>query len=94
MKLIDSKRLTMSQAARRLGVHVSTVWRWRLRGVRGQRLKTVVIGGTRYVLETDLHKFLSDLNGGDAVRDEDLDSRAGVAAAQLDAMGVKDGRHG
>lgn len=91
MKIIDSNRFTMSQAARRLDVHVSTVWRWRLRGVRGHRLKTVVIGGTRYVLEDDLAKFLSDLNGGEVEHDDDFDARSTAAAARLDAMGMKGG---
>ena len=89
MKLIGSNRFTMSQTAKRLGVHVSTVWRWRLRGVRGQRLKTVVVGGTRYVLEEDLNKFLVALNDGNVEQDDDIDTRSSIASARLDAMGVK-----
>ena len=92
MKLIDSNRFTMSQVASRLGVHVSTVWRWRLRGVRGHRLKTVVVGGTRYVLEDDLNKFIVALNDGDVECDDDIDTRSASAAVRLDAMGVKEAR--
>ena len=35
--MIDQTKLTMSQAAQRLGVSTPTVWRWR-DGVRGRRL--------------------------------------------------------
>lgn len=91
MKFLHAKRYTITQAAQILQVHPSTVWRWKLKGVRGIKLKTIVIGGTRYVLEADLNKFLVALNDGDVEHDDDIDSRSAVAAARLDAMGVKGG---
>jgi formamidopyrimidine-DNA glycosylase len=43
---------------------VSTLWRWINRGVRGERLSTVKIGGTNYVSEAELERFLRAINGG------------------------------
>ena len=41
-------RLSIREVAQLLGVSVATIWRWVLAGVRGRR----------YVLESDLEKFL------------------------------------
>lgn len=89
---LTAKRYSLTEVAKLLHVHPSTVWRWKLRGVRGHRLQTVVIGGTRYVLEADLNKFLVAMNDGVVPLDDDHDARATVAAAQLDALGVKGGQ--
>lgn len=59
---IESERLTLNAAARRLSVHVSTVWRWYSAGVRGVRLRTHLVGGRRYCTLADLEKFLAMLN--------------------------------
>ena len=53
------KRLTIHEVARQLNVHISTVFRWSFRGVRGRRLKSFLIGGRRYVDADDLTRFLS-----------------------------------
>ena len=37
--------------------HISTLHRWRLRGVRGQKLVTVLIGGRRYTSRRALSEF-------------------------------------
>jgi hypothetical protein len=57
--IYHERRLTLSQAARHLGLHVSTVWRWQLRGVRGVRLETILLGGTRYTSHEALERFTS-----------------------------------
>jgi len=57
--ILGVSRYSMATAARETGVHVATVWRWYLRGVRGRRLTTVMIGGRRYVLAHDLEEFLA-----------------------------------
>ena len=55
----------LSKIARRLGgVHISTVHRWRLRGVGGTKLKCVKIGGRWFASETAVADFLTELNGG------------------------------
>jgi len=40
-------------------IHPSTLHRWRLRGVRGVRLGTVLIGGTRYTSTEALSRFFA-----------------------------------
>lgn len=56
--ILDAERLSFSAAARRLKVHVSTVWRWATTGVRGRVLPTVEIGGRRFILVSDLEQFI------------------------------------
>jgi excisionase family DNA binding protein len=54
-----SIRLTVNQVAKRLNVHSGSVYRWTLKGVRGRRLPSFLIGGRRYIAIADLEKFLS-----------------------------------
>lgn len=37
---------------------VPTLWRWRMRGVRGVRLETCVVGGRRYTSREALSRFI------------------------------------
>ena len=37
--------------------HISTIWRWWARGVRGIRLETAVIGGRRFTSTQALQRF-------------------------------------
>ena len=39
------------------GVNVSTVWRWSLRGIRGVRLETILVGGIRMTSREALQRF-------------------------------------
>jgi hypothetical protein len=60
--MIDIHRehmLTITSAARELPgkPHVSTLWRWINRGVRGVRLSTIMVGGTRYTSREALQTF-------------------------------------
>src|SRR3954451_16053781 len=60
--LSSESRLWLSQAAQELDVSVSTLYRWRLQGVRGHKLPTILIGGRRAVLRADLDEFLARLS--------------------------------
>lgn len=54
--------LTLSEAARTLPagkVHLSTIHRWRLRGVRGVKLETALRGGTRVTSREALERFFA-----------------------------------
>lgn len=53
--------LTFSQAARSLPgtTHISTIHRWRLRGIRGVKLESCLIGGNRYTSKEALHRFVN-----------------------------------
>lgn len=39
--------------------HTSTLHRWRLRGVRGVKLETILIGGRRYTSHEALERFFA-----------------------------------
>ena len=40
----------------------ATLWRWALRGVRGRRLETVMVGGRRYSSREAFQRFIVGLN--------------------------------
>lgn len=52
------KRMTLMEVAEEVGIHESTVGRWITYGVRGRKLRSVMVGGRRYVLPSDLDLFL------------------------------------
>lgn len=60
--------ITMPQASARFPVHPSlcTLWRWRLKGIRGRKLETVIIGGTPYTSVEALARFARHEGGNDA----------------------------
>ncbi len=41
-------------------VHVSTLWRWAMRGLRGIRLETVLVGGARVTSADALRRFFAN----------------------------------
>jgi len=43
--------------------HTATKWRWALRGVKGVKLETVMIGAIRFTSEEAIARFLAKLNG-------------------------------
>jgi uncharacterized protein DUF1580 len=64
--MIDSRNedlMTLAAAARTLpgrkgrGINPSTLWRWHVRGIRGQRLETLMVGGTRYTSAQAIQRF-------------------------------------
>ena len=58
------KPVPLVKLARRLGVHVSTVHRWRQNGVGGVKLSCVKIGGRWFAAREAVSAFLAELNGG------------------------------
>jgi len=58
MVILSEQKLSLPQAARRLGVNPSTVWRWTLRGVRGVMLETISIGAKRFTSAEALERFV------------------------------------
>ncbi len=86
-----SGKLTLGEVADLVGVDLSTVWRWCLRGVRGRKLPSKRIGGRRYVLPADLEAFLADDDGEKrppAETSEKQRRRAEKASAKLDHLGI------
>ncbi len=58
MTILNERRLTLTQAARKLGVNPSTTWRWSLHGVRGVKLETFSVGVQRFTTEESLERFV------------------------------------
>lgn len=84
-------RQTVNQLARREGVHVATIWRWMLSGVRGVKLHATRLGGRRFILESDWLAFSAALNVdlADAPADPTpatVTARAERAGRELDTM--------
>jgi hypothetical protein len=71
-----------------------TIWRWVLHGARGRRLRSIHVGGRRFILVKDLEDFLSPPepcgtntpSSTDSTRE--LQRRAQVADRELDRLGI------
>lgn len=90
-RTLASKRLSMREAASYLDVHICTLWRWALHGVRGRRLRTFLLGGRRYVVLADLEAFAHpDEQGNEAgmLNRGDDSPRSAIVAAELIQRGV------
>lgn len=88
--LLDAPRLTLAEAARKVHCHVSTLHRWRLKGVGGVKLKVTRIGGRSYVLRDDLESFIAERSdppspGPPALA---MPVRAAAATRALEALGA------
>jgi len=89
--------LSLSEAARTMpggGVHVCTLHRWRLRGIRAVRLEAVLRGGTWYTSKEALERFVAGTtaaaNGEDGPSRTSKQREAAIQAAEreLDAAGI------
>lgn len=62
--MLDGRLMSLVDAAAYLGrltgkkPHVSTLWRWCLKGCKGVRLESVCIGGKRFVTVTAIERFV------------------------------------
>jgi hypothetical protein len=67
--------------------HISTLHRWRLKGVRGRRLETIVRGGRRFTSIEAINRFMhsEEVPGSPARAPAD---RANEAGRELDDLGV------
>lgn len=57
MSIYHERRLTLSEAAQELGKNAATVWRWALKGCKGVKLETFVLGHIRYTSAEALERF-------------------------------------
>ena len=64
--IVNEQMIPLSKVPGWCGKHIghrvnrSTVHRWRLRGARGNKLETVLIGGRRYTSQEALLRFFDD----------------------------------
>jgi len=62
--ILNESRLSLSKAAKHLGVNTSTVWRWTLKGVRGHKLQSALVGGHRFTSHEAIGRFTQAINAG------------------------------
>lgn len=68
---------------------LSTLWRWAMRGCRGQRLQTWFIGGRRVTTEAAVNDFLARLaSPQDSKQPEEVGSGHRLAMARLAVSGI------
>ena len=91
MKRVQDERLTVTRAARELfQVAPETAWRWAMRGVRGTKLESFVIGGRRFTTREACERFLARLNGVPTPPSQSppATSRSEAASRRLDELGI------
>lgn len=89
--LLRAERYSLRDASKLAQVHVGTIWRWVLHGVRGRKLHTIMIGGRRFILGRDLYAFLAPSDEGDVLStpmSDDVRRRAEETGAELERFGL------
>ena len=80
--------LTPAEVARKLGVHLATVYRWMFSGVGGVKLRSHKVGGRkRLILRADLEAFVRRDSDGDDAPSPAPSRSAARADAELAAAG-------
>ncbi|MFN0137998.1 MAG: DUF1580 domain-containing protein [Phycisphaerae bacterium] len=85
------RRLSVTTAAREVfDVSPETAWRWALRGVRGVKLESHVVGGRRFTTREACDRFLARLNGSPTPPGQlpPTNGRAAAASRKLDDLGI------
>lgn len=92
--LSPESRVSLTALASELGVSVSTVWRWTLRGVRGHKLPCLHVGGRRYVTREAFANWLAATQAGAVAKVQqtcsagDRESAIRCAEAELSQAGI------
>ena len=92
-ELLSLRDAASSLPRRRRGrkIHVATLYRWSQRGIRGQRLETIQVGGSRCTSLAALPRFFARLSQPEGNRSAPNARRQKAiekADAKLDAAGV------
>jgi hypothetical protein len=69
--------------------HISTLMRWALRGVKGVRLETVVIGGRRFTSLEAIQRFIARLSQTRSSDPSTPHQHECEVEKEVDAMGFK-----
>lgn len=88
---LHQPRYTLNEIGNLCKVHVSTVWRWCLNGVRGRKLRSVIIAGRRYVMKDDFDDFIAGMNeptGPKSTPSKRAEKRSSAAEKKLDEIGI------
>ena len=62
MDTAPERRLSLTELAKREGVNAATAWRWSMRGCRGVKLETFLLGGRRFTTEDLFRRFVAETN--------------------------------
>ena len=96
--LAHEEVITFAEAAKRLPhrrggrpTHVSTVFRWAQRGLRGVKLEYIQLGGTRVTSVEALGRFFDRLTTGGGNTPRQSSARRQAAVAQAEARLAKAG---
>ena len=68
--ILTESRISFSALARREGVHISTVWRWCLRGCKGHVLESFSIGGKKFTTLPAYERWVAAINDEPIVNGE------------------------
>lgn len=94
---VDSEELLTMNNARSAfpagkQLSLATLHRWRLTGVRGIRLETVLIGGLRYTSREAISRFIAAQNAADSptpvVTNTQRRRQSEAARVELERMGI------
>jgi hypothetical protein len=87
--------ITLSDAAKCFpgrAVAIQTMHRWRLNGVRGNKLETCLIGGIRWTSHQAIQRFIAAQNAGDSTEQsttpKQRQRQSDAARRELAEMGV------
>lgn len=59
VELLEEKRITLTELAKRENFNVATIFRWANRGCRGVRLETFMVGGRRFTTVEAFGRFVA-----------------------------------
>ncbi len=78
-KFKGGRLISLRALTQQLGQHPTTVYAWARRGVEGQRLPTIRLGGWRYTTIQAFNQFVENVDGwsGPRKRGASLDLRLG-----------------
>jgi hypothetical protein len=89
--LLSETRISLKDLAREQGVALSTCWRWTLRGVKGQQMKSFNVGQRRYTTREEFARWIAAINAEPVTAAATTQARReSVAAAEreLDEVGI------
>jgi hypothetical protein len=90
-KLLSEQRIALTDLARRENVHLSTCWRWCLRGCKGHVLESFSVGGKKFTTIPAFERWLAAINGERVVGGETPHQRERAidrAERKADELGV------
>jgi hypothetical protein len=95
MSLLAETSITLAQASHRLPTRpaLSTLWRWRTKGVRGVKLETALVGGRRVTSIEALERFvaaiaLTETGSAVVIPAKEGEQQIRAAEAELDRFGI------